>query len=105
MWTVLLELTGKELRIALENGVSQVEDMAGRFPQIAGMTLVYDPQASAGNRVITIEVGGEELDPDRSYTVATNDYMAGGGDGYAALESGPAAHRRCGRHPDGNHGH
>ena len=86
--TVLLELTGTELRAALENGVSQVEDMAGRFPQISGMTLVYDPQASVGSRVVTIEVGGEPLNPGRIYTVATNDYMAGGGDGYAALKKG-----------------
>jgi len=59
--TVLLELTGDELQAALENGVSQVEDLAGRFPQIAGMTLVYDPRAPAGGRVITIEVGNEPL--------------------------------------------
>ena len=86
--TLLLELTGTELRAALENGVSQVEDLAGRFPQISGMTLVYDPQATVGSRVVTIEVGGEPLNPGRIYTVATNDYMAGGGDGYAALKKG-----------------
>ena len=86
--TVLLELTGAELQAALENGVSQVEDLAGRFPQIAGMTLVYDPRAPAGDRVVTIEVGGEPLDAARSYTVATNNYMASGGDGYAALKKG-----------------
>ena len=86
--TVLLELTGDELQAALENGVSRVEDLAGRFPQIAGMTLVYDPRAPAGSRVITIEVGNEPLDASRTYTVATNNYMAGGGDGYAALKKG-----------------
>ena len=86
--TVLLELSGAELRAALENGVSQVENLAGRFPQVAGMTLVYDPQAPAGSRVVAVEVGGEPLDPARTYTVATNDYMAGGGDGYEALERG-----------------
>ena len=86
--TVLLELSGAELRAALENGVSQVENLAGRFPQVAGMTLVYDPQAPAGGRVVAVEVGGEPLDPARTYTVATNDYMAGGGDGYEALDRG-----------------
>ena len=86
--TVLLELTGAELRAALENGVSQVEDLAGRFPQIAGMTLVYDSRAPAGSRVVTIEVGGEPFDPALTYRVATNNYMAGGGDGYAALKKG-----------------
>ena len=86
--TVLLELGGEELRAALENGVSQVEELAGRFPQIAGMSLVYDPQAPEGARVVTVEVAGEALDPARSYTVATNNYMADGGDGYAALATG-----------------
>ena len=85
---VLMELSGADLRAALENGVSKVEDRAGRFPQIAGMTLVYDPSAPAGSRVVEVEVGGAPLDPAKVYTVATNDYMAGGGDGYAALGNG-----------------
>ena len=88
--TVLLELSGADLRAALENGVSQVENMAGRFPQVAGLRLVYDPQAPPGDRVMEVEVGGEALDPTRTYRVATNDYMAQGGDGYAALEAGRA---------------
>ena len=49
------------------------------------MSLVYDPQAPAGSRVVAVEVGGAPLDPARTYTVTTNDYMAGGGDGYEAL--------------------
>ena len=85
---VLMELTGADLRAALENGVSRVEDGAGRFPQIAGLTFVYDPGAPAGSRVAEVEVGGVPLDPARAYTVATNDYMAGGGDGYASLGNG-----------------
>ena len=86
--TVLLGLTGAEFRAALENGVSQVENLAGRFPQIAGMRFVYDPQAPAGERLVEVEVGGAPLDPAGTYTVATNDYMARGGDGYAALATG-----------------
>ena len=85
---VLLELSGADLRAALENGVSRVEDGAGRFPQVAGLTLVYDPAAPAGSRVAEVTVGGAPLDPAKVYTVATNDYMAGGGDGYAALGNG-----------------
>ena len=86
--TVLLRLTGAELRAALENGVSQVENLAGRFPQIAGMRFVYDPRAPAGERLVEVEVGGAPLDPTGTYTVAANDYMARGGDGYAALAAG-----------------
>ncbi len=86
--TVLMELSGADLKAALENGVSRVEDKAGRFPQIAGMTFVYDPKASQGNRVVEVKVGGAPLDPAKTYKIATNDYMAGGGDGYAALKKG-----------------
>ena len=85
---VLMELSGADLRAALENGVSRVEDVAGRFPQIAGLRLEYDPAAPAGSRVVEVTVGGAPLDPEKVYTVATNDYMAGGGDGYAALGKG-----------------
>ena len=85
---VLMELAGADLRAALENGVSRVEEGAGRFPQVAGLRLVFDPTAPAGSRVVEVDVGGAPLDPARDYTVATNDYMAGGGDGYASLGSG-----------------
>ena len=85
---VLMELGGADLRAALENGVSRVEDGAGRFPQVAGVRFVYDPAAPAGSRVVEVHVGGAPLDPAMVYTVATNDYMAGGGDGYASLANG-----------------
>ncbi|UCH75175.1 MAG: 5'-nucleotidase C-terminal domain-containing protein [Rhodospirillales bacterium] len=88
--TVLLELSGADVVAALENGVSQVEKTAGRFPQVSGLSLVYDPAATAGSRVVSVKVGGAALDPAKIYRVATNDYMAGGGDGYAALEKGKA---------------
>ncbi|HKK37441.1 MAG TPA: 5'-nucleotidase C-terminal domain-containing protein, partial [Paracoccaceae bacterium] len=74
---------------ALENGLGQVEDQAGRFPQVAGLRFVWDPQAEPGARVVSAEVetqgGWESLDPEAVYGVATNDYMRGGGDGYAVF--------------------
>ena len=83
--TVLLEVTGGQIREALENGFSQIEDQAGRFPQVSGMTVRYDPNAPAGQRVREVTVGGRPLDPSATYRLATNDYMAGGGDGYAVF--------------------
>jgi len=85
--TLLLEVSGADLLAALENGVSRVEDKAGRFPQIAGMTLLYDPKAPKGSRVVAATVGGQPLDKGKTYTVATNDYMGNGGDGYASLKN------------------
>jgi 2',3'-cyclic-nucleotide 2'-phosphodiesterase (5'-nucleotidase family) len=88
--TVLIELSGADLLLALENGVSEVENKAGRFPQVSGLSFVYDPAAPKGSRITEVAVGGKPLEPGRLYTVATNDYMQGGGDGYAALKKGKA---------------
>ncbi len=86
--TVVTELPGSQVLAAIENGVSQVEKGSGRFPQVSGMSYVYDPSAPAGSRVVSIMVGGEELDPNKLYKVATNNYILAGGDGYSALGGG-----------------
>jgi 2',3'-cyclic-nucleotide 2'-phosphodiesterase (5'-nucleotidase family) len=83
--TVKLELTGEMIRAALENGFSQVEAGAGRFPQVSGLTVRVDLAKPAGQRVVDVTIGGAPLDPARTYTVATNDFMAVGGDGYTAF--------------------
>ena len=85
---VTLELTGEALLDALENGFSQVETGGGRFPQVSGLTITVDLDHAAGNRVLEVMVGDAALDPAATYVLATNDYMAGGGDGYSAFASG-----------------
>ena len=87
---VLLALSGADLLTALENGVSQVEAKAGRFPQVSGMHFVYNPDQPAGRRVVAVQVGGKPLDPAATYRVATNDFMLQGGDGYSSLSKGKA---------------
>ncbi|WP_299753713.1 5'-nucleotidase C-terminal domain-containing protein [uncultured Boseongicola sp.] len=86
--TVVTEIPGSQVLAAIENGVSQVENGAGRFPQVSGIAFVYDPTAPAGSRVAEITVGGAPLDTNKLYTVATNNYMLAGGDGYGALGGG-----------------
>ena len=85
---MLIELSGADLLAALENGVSQVPDAAGRFPQVSGLTFSYDAAKPAGSRIVKVKIGGAPLDPGGTYKVATNDYIFGGGDGYAALGHG-----------------
>jgi 2',3'-cyclic-nucleotide 2'-phosphodiesterase (5'-nucleotidase family) len=80
--TVKLELTGEQIVAALENGFSQVREVAGRFPQVSGLAVEVDLGEPPGSRVKSVEVGGAPIAPARTYTVATNDYMAAGGDGY-----------------------
>ena len=86
--TVVTELPGSQVLAALENGVSQVEKGAARFPQVSGVTFTLDPSAEPGKRVSEVMVGGAALEADKLYTVAVNDYILGGGDGYAALGGG-----------------
>jgi len=86
--TVMTEITGQQILEAMENGVSRVEDGAGRFPQISGMTLIYDPTAPAGSRVVQLMIGDSEVDVNATYTFATNDFALGGGDGYTMLGGG-----------------
>ena len=86
--TALTEIPGSQVLAALENGVSQVENGAGRFPQVSGVTFTYDPSAPAGSRVSEVMVGGAPLEADKLYKVASNDYTIGGGDGYTALSGG-----------------
>ena len=86
--TVLTEVTGQQVLDALENGFSKVEDGGGRFPQVSGMTVVYDPTAAAMTRVAEVMIGGAPLDLNAVYKLATNDYMLGGGDGFGALGGG-----------------
>jgi len=87
--TVLLEMRGADIKAALEHGVSGVEDNAGRFLQVSGINFTYDPAAPAGQRVRSVTVNGEALEAARTYKVATNDYIAKGGDGFAVLKDLP----------------
>lgn len=81
------EATGQDLIDALENGVGQVEEGAGRFPQVAGMKFVWDAASEPGSRVSDVMVaegdGFVAIDPAKTYLVVTNNYVRNGGDGYS----------------------
>jgi len=90
---VKLELNGAQIWEALENGVSKVENGAGRFPQVSGMSFVWNPKAKGGARIVSAKIGGQPLNKGRTYTVATNNYAAGGGDGYKVFKKRQSSHR------------
>lgn len=85
-YIVVLELTGEQILKALENGVSQVEGLKGRFPQVAGLRFVWDPSKAPGSRVEKVEVFREgswqPLELQATYLLATSNFLAAGGDGY-----------------------
>ncbi len=86
--TALVEITGKDVKDALENGVSQIDNRAGRFPQVSGLTFTIDQKAPVGSRILDLKLGGQPIDPAKTYRIATNDFMMTGGDGYSALGRG-----------------
>jgi 2',3'-cyclic-nucleotide 2'-phosphodiesterase (5'-nucleotidase family) len=86
---VVIEITGAALRQAIENGLSQLPNGSGRFPQVSGMTIEADPSRPVGSRVISVKVGDAPLDDAKRYRVATNDFMARGGDGYEMFANAP----------------
>ncbi len=81
-------ISGAGLKAALENGVSQWKDVAGRFPQVSGVRFTWSPSRPVGARILSVLVDGRPLAPTHLYTLATNDYLLGGGDGYASLAAG-----------------
>lgn len=83
------QLTGAEVKAALENGLSQIDEGAGRFPQVAGLKYSFDKTKPAGSRLVSVEVQeGTEfkpIDPEKTYGIVSNNYMRAGGDGYAVF--------------------
>ena len=91
---VTLQINGAELKATLENGVSKMPAVDGRFPQVSGLCATYDISAAPGSRITGVvrqsSVGtctgaAIDLTAAATYTLAENDFMAAGGDGYPNL--------------------
>ena len=92
----LIDLTGAEVTAALENGVSQWETGAGRFMQVGGLKYSVDLAKPVGARVSGVQVGNAKdgykpIDPAATYRVVTNNFVAGGGDGFNVLKNAKGA--------------
>ena len=91
-----LQVNGAELKTMLENGISRMPAVDGRFPQVSGLCFTYDISAPAGSRVtgaVRQAVDGSctgaaiDLTASASYKIAENDFMTAGGDGYPTFSS------------------
>lgn len=79
---VVLEASGADIQAALERSVSEYPDQLGAFLHVSGLSFEFDPAKAPGERVVSVSVDNKPLDENKTYTVATNDFIAAGGDGY-----------------------
>jgi len=93
---VTLSINGAELKAMLENGISRMPAVDGRFPQVSGLCFTYDISAPVGSRVLSaVQQAGDgsctgsavDFTDASTYTIAENDFMANGGDGYPNFAS------------------
>ncbi|MGL5355640.1 MAG: bifunctional metallophosphatase/5'-nucleotidase [Cetobacterium sp.] len=87
-YVITKEVKGSDLQKAVENGLRSYPESLGAMAQISGMTVKFNVKNPAYRRVLEIKVGNEKLDLNKIYIVATNDFMAAGGDGYSSLALG-----------------
>lgn len=83
---VVLEVIGADIKAALERSVSEYPNQLGAFLHVSGLSFEFDPAKALGERVVSVSVDNKPLDEKKVYTVATNDFVAAGGDGYDMLK-------------------
>ncbi|EHS58914.1 5'-nucleotidase C-terminal domain-containing protein [Paenibacillus sp. Aloe-11] len=88
---VTLKVKGTDIQAALENGTASYPEPSGGFPQVSGISFKIDTSAAKGSRVHSVLIGGKALDPEATYTLATNDFTAVGGDQYTMFAKYPQA--------------
>lgn len=86
---VTKKLTGAQIKEVLEFGVENYGVSFGGFPHVGGMKYVVDPEQPVGQRIVSLKVNGKDIDMNKTYTVATNDFTAAGGDGYPVFDKLP----------------
>ena len=81
---VVLEMSGELIVEVLEQGLTLRRGMV----QASGLRAEYDTSRSPGERLVSLSIGGEPVDPNGSYQVATNSFLAQGGDLYEPFTRG-----------------
>lgn len=82
---VVIKVKGKAVWEALENSVSTVPALEGRFLQVSNIQFAYNANLPPGSRILWAHIGDTPLDMERHYTVATRGYMGRGKDGFSSL--------------------
>eukprot|EP00668_Euglena_longa_P029513 GGOE01036864.1.p1 GENE.GGOE01036864.1~~GGOE01036864.1.p1 ORF type:complete len:684 (+),score=206.12 GGOE01036864.1:67-2052(+) len=85
---VVLQINGRQIIEALENGICKYPALEGRFPIVSGLQFAFDPTNPPGSRVIagSVVVNQERIEEGDIYTLATKEYLAAGKDGYEVFK-------------------
>lgn len=78
---VKVKLTGAQVRQLLEGSLGRGRQNL----EISGAWVVYDMSQPAGARIKSLKIGAKAAEDKKVYTLATNSYLAGGGDGMELL--------------------
>jgi len=87
----LVLLTGEMIREIVEH--QWRENSSARILQVSGLSYTWDGAQATGRRAVSILVNGKPLDSTREYSVAVNEFLAEGGDGFAAFLKGTVVSR------------
>lgn len=85
-YAVKVDIKGEQLWDALEHSLTRLEERWGGFPHLSGARISYQADAPSGQRLKTVSIAGKELDPERTYSLATSNFLVDGGDGYDMLK-------------------
>ncbi|GIQ69944.1 LysM peptidoglycan-binding domain-containing protein [Xylanibacillus composti] len=81
-YVVTIEVTGEEIVQALQHGAGDYPEPKGAFPQVGGISFSVDAAKPNGEKVHNVKVNGNPVQLDQTYVLATNDFLAAGGDEY-----------------------
>ncbi|MEV6133560.1 bifunctional metallophosphatase/5'-nucleotidase [Streptomyces violaceusniger] len=87
----VIDLTGSQLITALQQQVSGSNEASPKILQVSkSLTYTLDLTKSGKDRIVTdtVKLNGEPIDPAKTYRVAMNEFLAGGGDGFPAFKDG-----------------
>jgi len=86
-YVVSMDMTGEQVLSLLEQQWSGTNEEKPKVLQVSGITYAYSASAPAGAKVVagSVEVGGQPIDPARTYRVVANSFLSDGGDGFQAF--------------------
>jgi 2',3'-cyclic-nucleotide 2'-phosphodiesterase (5'-nucleotidase family) len=80
---VTMDLTGEQIKELLEKSI-----LSENMLQVSGIRIEYDLSKPAGAKVVSAEVAGKPVEPQATYRVVTNDFLAAGGNQFNVFKNG-----------------